>query len=54
MQTIGIICAMQVELDAIKNLLASYDEIKIGPRTFFKGQYQNKEILILKPKERIT
>ena len=48
MQTIGIICAMQVELDAIKNLLSSYDEINIGPRSFFKGQYQNKEIILTK------
>ena len=48
MQTIGIICARQVELDAIKNLLSSYDEINIGPRSFFKGQYQNKEIILTK------
>ena len=48
MERIAIICAMQVELDAIKNLLSELKEIKIGPRTFYLGQYKNKEIVLTK------
>lgn len=46
MHTIAIICAMQVELEAIKSLVESIEKVNIGPRLFFKGQYKGKEIIL--------
>ena len=48
MQKIAIICAMQVELDAVNRLLTNVEEINIGPRKFFKGSFNNKEIITVK------
>jgi adenosylhomocysteine nucleosidase len=48
MNKIAVICAMQVELDAIKKLLSNLEEITIGPRTFYKGIFEDKEIVIVK------
>ena len=48
MNKIAVICAMQVELDAIKKLLSNLEEITIGPRTFYKGTFNSKEIILVK------
>lgn len=48
MKKIAVICAMQVELDAIKNLLSDLEEVNIGPRVFFKGIFNEKEIILVK------
>ncbi len=48
MKKIAVICAMQVELDAIKNLLSNLEEVNVGPRTFFKGHFNEKEIILAK------
>ena len=39
---------MQVELDAINKLLTNVTEVKIGPRTFFTGNFKEKEIITVK------
>lgn len=43
---IGIIGAMQIEVDAIKQQLTKTKEIKIGSITFVVGEYNNQEFVI--------
>ena len=48
MHTIAIICAMQVELEAIKSLVESIEKINIGPqlREQFKDQIKRDAQLL--------
>ena len=48
MNKIAIICAMQVELDAVNKMLTSVTEVNVGPRKFYCGVYKNKEIITTK------
>jgi adenosylhomocysteine nucleosidase len=44
---IGIIGAMEIEIETIKNSVKNLTEIKKGVRTFFIGQIENKEVVIV-------
>ena len=39
---IGIICAMDIEVHAIREMLDNRDDIKIGGIEFSKGEYMGK------------
>ncbi len=44
---IGIIGAMSEELDAILNEVKNVEEIKLKVRTFYKGQINNKDVVLV-------
>lgn len=44
---IGIIGAMEVEITKIKSQLTNLEEINKGIRTFYKGLFNNKEVVVV-------
>ena len=44
---IGIICAMSVELEAIRQMMDSYETKLIGTRTFYEGTINNQNIVLV-------
>lgn len=43
---IGIIGAMSEEVDIIKDIMVDISEIKISDRTFYKGKFNDKEVVL--------
>lgn len=48
MKIVGIIAAMQEELDEIRNIMNNIKEKKIGNLNFMEGKILNKEVVIVK------
>ena len=45
---IGIIVAEEKELLAIKEVITNIEEIKIYEKEFYKGQIENKNVIVVK------
>ena len=46
MKKIGIICAMQMEADAVREHLADVREERVGAFSFTVGKIGNKEVIL--------